>query len=265
MEKVINTFLIGCDPEFSVVDTVTNTRVNVGSYGIGANPLVGSDHGGGVVELRPAPSYTVKGLLNNIKKALASSHTEGIRQFKWRAGARFNDISMGGHIHLELPMKGYHGIKSEVFDERIKACDRLTAEMEHHNILPKEECAARRVGGYGQFAAVQAAATTNGITRFEYRTPCSWLFDPRNAFIVLTAIKLAAVNPRYALDNVTGQGDDKKRWKEVVKFFRAFRKLDEDAEFVCQSIIKSTHDINLESLKAKPDEDFQPLWQKFAA
>lgn len=262
----INTFQIGADPEFCVVDPTTKSRLNASSYTSGLNTYgkVGFDHGGAVIELRPDPSYTVKGLLTNIKTLLEEPRLAPLKNKIWRGGAFFHDMPMGGHVHIELPAKGHHNVPDAVYDKRMAALDHVVRELEFLNILPKEECAKRRSGGgYGQFGYMHPV-NSGQFTRIEYRTPCSWLFDPRNAFVTITGLKLAAVNPDYATEKL-GKGDPKERFVALVKFFRAFAPVDEDAAYVIKHILRSVSDKVAKAIEAKPDQDFKEAWAKFSA
>jgi hypothetical protein len=294
MDNCVNTFRIGCDPEFGVINPDYENSssepvycdcgcgeivdgdegcelIDVSSYGVSFEGQVGHDHGGEVVELRPNPSYTVSGLIKELKQLLDSPKLSKVRKFKWRAGAYYAGQAFGGHIHIELPFEDHHGVPKDVYRERINACDAVIRELERFNLHPQSECEQRRTGsGYGHFGKVTAAQCGEAgraqyFVRMEYRTPCSWLFDPRIAYITLTGIKLAATNPKFALERLGRGNDTKSLWVNFVKFYRSFRLIDQDALYVCQKFLKTTNPEIIDSLKADTEKDIKEVWSKFSA
>jgi hypothetical protein len=291
MQKMhVNPFKVGCDPEFCVVDPQNPTTLitvgNVNSSGFGA------DHGGYCVELRPPASYFTSDIVNELKDILESPTGRPFRKFRWRSGAFVpytsvvthtnapvedeysrspRHMSIGGHIHLELPFKGKHGVPDKVFDERLNACDRITEVMESIDLLPGEESDRRRTdpAGYGQFGATAIANTQTQSAdgthfyRTEYRTPCSWLFDPHNAMIMLTATKLAALNPGFAKTMLPLRGTKEAKFQKLVKFFRAYQNVDFDAAVVAKRILKNDKMETLEKFAPRLDEDMKPRWENF--
>jgi hypothetical protein len=270
MLNVVNTFKIGADPEFMVINKMGNRHIDVSRIG-DAYGSIGYDHGGCVIELRPAASYTVQELLKNIKVLLNDKRLAQFKEYTWRGGAAFrtsNDygemwVGMGGHIHLELPFVGHHGISNDVFNARIKALDAVSRILYELNILPKEENeVGRKAAGYGEYGAYKVAQSDN-FFRIEYRTPCSWMFDPRNAFITLTALKLAVINPSLTMQLMKASLNKADMWRSLYKFFRAYRLLDSDARFALEKVGCSMRLNDLEKLKADPHKDFKPLWDSF--
>jgi hypothetical protein len=270
----VNTFKIGADPEFGVRDKVTKNGVIATQHASLSTNEIGYDHGGHVVELRPKPAYRVQEFLKNIKDLLKKDALAPLKKYEWKGGGCFRNIdghlqAIGGHIHLELPYLGHHGIEESVYKLRVKACDVVTKHLEDLNILPAEESRIRRsaeAGGWGRFGAVQAACSPQSygqpFYRMEYRTPCSWLFDPKVAFVTITGIKLAATMPELAISTLNGETDGE-RWASLVKFFRTFRAIDSDAEFVCKRLLKSSNPKCLKALQVNPDCDFRVRWDKF--
>lgn len=272
-EQYATSFRIGGDPEFAIINTD-------GSYHNfhSVSNAIGADHGGMVVELRPAPSYTVNGFLNNVKTLLESPSLNDVRPKKWRAGAHVHvrhpsygetGISMGGHVHLEIPYNYNSGtipsVSREVFMARMEAFDHLTQMFEEANLLPKEECALRRSssGCYGRFGVGHNHHTVLGADnqqRIEYRSPCSWLFNPRNAFMLITGLKLAAASPVAVMKNIQG-GSDTKIFEGIVKLFRNFAAVDHDAYIAANKICRSAKSENLDRLRAIVDTDFKAAWK----
>jgi hypothetical protein len=281
MELHVNTFKIGCDPEFALRNKTTKALMCVPSESrLHGGNKVGVDHGGAVVELRPDPSYRVLDLLRNIKSLLKNDELMKLKDYEWKAGGVIRTAGgyfqgMGGHVHLELPYQGHHGVDAAVYNLRVKACDAVTKHLEELDILPREECRIRRSdegGGWGRFGSVQFGSVqvavgpqSNTMTpfyRMEYRTPCSWLFDPKAAFITLTGIKLAATMPELAISTLKGNSTEEK-WGNLVKFFRTFQHIDSDAEFACKRLLKSSNPKCLKPLQVNPDCDFKGRWDKF--
>ena len=271
----------GSDPEFLMLN-------DNGTYLIHTNPTtaIGVDGGGVLTELRPAPAYNVQEHLSNIKALLESPNLNYVRDKKWRAGAcveaiqqcyaahigtpRESDyrnwLSMGGHIHIEIPY-GTAGaipaVEQKVFQARLDAFDHVTRTMEAADLLPREESALRRSnGGYGAFGNYHSVNGADGQQRVEYRTPCSWLFSPKNAFILFTAIKLAAVSPITVKRRIPENGTPEKIWEGFVKLFRDFQHIDHDSYIAVNRICKAVHASNLERLGATKivDLDFKAAW-----
>lgn len=298
----VNPFRIGCDPEFAVLRKAEPTLIYVGGVIFGSDDdnwdngddedAIGDDHGGEVVELRPEPSYLVAEVLANIKKLLAYPLLKPLHEFVWRGGAhvKFNKflhpegtkcqrcsretnicscpdrqdrVFLGGHIHIELPAEGQHGVPREIYKERIEACDSVIRTLESLNILPQEECKTRRGDphGYGRFGAVQNVDNDeDNFVRIEYRTPCSWLFSPEAALLTLTGVKLAATNPRMALATLAGS-TDKRLFSNLVKFYDAFQYIDYDANLVSKKVLTSKRASVLEGLQGTHTENFRPKWE----
>jgi hypothetical protein len=275
--RIINSFKIGCDPEFVVLDSNYGYKhPTTGSLASG----VGTD--GVPVELRPDPSYTAKGLLENLGSLLNSSSMGTLREYSWRAGAvvsyRCRGIDMcskcrvdstirphkqpiGGHIHIDIPIRSGYDLSPHV-NLVVVACDKVIQFLEELNIHPKEECAHRRngiqgcyYGGFGSFHSDKKSP--EGHCRLEYRTPCSWMSSRKQAFITLTAIKLASACPQLALDVLVGDSIDEK-WKAFSNFIKYFVELDSDAAEAYEKFL-STGDLSL--LVTPADTDIKEGWE----
>jgi len=105
--KPADDILIGCDPEFFLIDKSTNTNVSA-SHFFPHYGDVGSD--GGLAELRPRPSTKETELSGNIgglmKKAF--DHIYGRVLFRQRnihmiAASHWNNAAAGYHVHFGLP------------------------------------------------------------------------------------------------------------------------------------------------------------------
>lgn len=108
---VINTFLVGCDPEFVGIDH--GELVPMNRY-FPQRGEIGFDHGGSVGELRPRPAKGTWTLIKRIKERIADlKPIPGIV----RAGALVKTkgrergyVTLGGHVHLDIcPYDGVLG------------------------------------------------------------------------------------------------------------------------------------------------------------
>lgn len=232
--KLLNPFLIGCDPEF-VACNAAGERINV-KASFQQKGLIGWDHNGDVIEIRPEPAKSSYTLLKRIWEAVKSVP---IQKAKYRAGAyiEFPDkkVTLGGHVHLDLPFEDTYDTRY-----RVMALDELTLLFEHLDILPTEECAKRRLEGkqiaglheYGKLGDVRRADNAN---RTEYRTMASWLYSPITTYLCLTAAKLAAFAPK---ETVIQLGQGAPSTGKVARFFENFAQKDDDARRVVECVLE---------------------------
>jgi hypothetical protein len=108
---VINTFLVGCDPEFVGIENGELVRMN--NY-FPQRGEIGFDHGGAVGEFRPRPAKGTWTLIKRIKEKVGELwQIPGIV----RAGAIVKTkgresgyVTLGGHVHLDIcPYDGVLG------------------------------------------------------------------------------------------------------------------------------------------------------------
>lgn len=274
--RLVNTWLVGCDPEFVVMDK--EGRVFNVARVMGQRGTVGWDHNGHVVEIRPEPAHGTYALVKRIQKEiLTNKMLAAVSSMKWRAGAALRApltqtdgladaagtrlLTLGGHVHLDMPPANAEGDPEE-HERRVAALDKLTRQLEHLDILPAGECSTRRNdpharrNGYGQFGDVRTAGgeREGGRTRMEYRTMASWLYHPKTAFICLTGAKLAAVAPQVALETLkTGAN----AWGNLQRFFEYFKSRDSNARRVVEKLLE---DRTVKSLQFEPDCDFREKW-----
>ena len=253
--KLINPFLIGCDPEFVAFD-FAGKHLNVQNL-IPQKGEVGYDHGGDVLEVRPRPAKSSFTLLKHIWGVVKPLK---IPATKYRAGAYLElsnrKISLGGHIHLDLPFE----TKSVEGRYRVLALDEVTSLFEALDILPTKECEKRRAFGrelqhpnyeYGRPGDVRKADTAD---RTEYRTMASWLYSPITSFLCLTAAKLAAFAPK---ETVIQLGAGAPSNGKVAKYFEAFAGKDDDAKRVVERVL----DRGLK-LQRDPDANILSSWKE---
>lgn len=260
--KVVNEFLIGCDPE--LIGIKDGKHANASAFGIPQRGPVGWDHGGDVIELRPRPAKTAFTLSLHLKD-LVKTLTGGD---KFRAGAYFKgepdvlgrpkEMTLGGHVHIDVPF--------ELVDygqrQRVAALDEVTHRLEELDVLTKAEMPLRRTRGkavfagiagtpYGAFGDVKSA---DGANRLEYRTMPSWLYSPVTTFLALTSAKLAAAHPEETLRHFMFQPASKAKLRG---FFELFSDKDVDAKRAVEMIFEANR-----SIVRDPDVDVVKTWEK---
>ncbi len=251
--RLINPFLVGCDPEFVTIHN--GRRCNVNDH-LPHEGVVGWDHNGRIAEIRPDPSRGVYRLIKTMQKVLLEEPIlQQLVHRKWRAGALYTDEhsveTLGGHIHLDIN-----------WDKKaapVKALDALTRKLEALDILPKDESNQRRnrggeyggIAAYGRYGDVRAVAAIDG-NRIEYRTMASWLFSPAIAFVCLSGAKLAAHAPDSALVALKGPAS----YKQLIKFFELFQGKDDNADRILERVLDGGN------LKADPDADVRKAWER---
>lgn len=267
-QKLINGWLIGCDPEFVAMDArgqIVNTEGTIPHAGV-----VGYDHSGDVIEIRPEPAHGTYILIKRLQKEiLHNEHLAKLAQYKWRAGAYVQArttrgtnrvLTLGGHVHLDMPPKQY-GEDPEVHDLRIAALDRVTDWLEKLDILPLKESIARRTDPnavrlhYGQFSDWRPAGGTGvgAKSRMEYRTMCSWLVDPKVAYLALTTAKIAASMPQLTLD---GLKKGQHSWPKMGTWMESYRFRDSNVRRALEKLWDAG-----KQPKVDPTESFRERWQ----
>lgn len=236
---VINKFLVGCDPEFVALDE--QNRIIPAA---GANGEIGYDHGGRVWELRPAPTKGTFALVKRLQRLIQDNRLRQVKG-KFRAGGIAGGQPLGGHVHFGI----------EPFQELTEytgALDTTTRLLEHLDILPKTESQNRRRGTYGKFGDWRTAHDGQGHAHLEYRTMASWLYDPKVAFLCLTAAKLATADPKGTLDALK----HKSSYSGLLDWIAAYRSRDANAARVYERI----GDAKL--VQVNPDVDFRERWER---
>jgi hypothetical protein len=274
-EHLANSFLVGCDPEFVVIDK-PDMVLDARTVGIGQRGEVGYDHSGLMLEIRPEAAKGTYALLRRIKRIIdTNEQLKKVSSKKWRAGGLIKTkvatgpdriLTLGGHVHLDIPPVGYGMTDAETHNLRLSAMDRVTRYMEKLDILPTEESATRRIEGarlptgsrYGQWGDWRTAGENEGNgrrVRMEYRTPVSWLYDQKAAYLLMTAIKLAAVSPQLAMDTLKVRNINFDAFKQ---FFEAYRHKDTNARRALESLLDVK---NIKQLQADPDRDIRDAWK----
>lgn len=260
---LVNKWLVGCDPEFVILDqngNLFNTNEVLPQRG-----PIGWDHSGFVVEFRPEPARGTFQILKRLQALVNSKDMERLRRYGWRAGAYVKakprgTITLGGHVHLDIAPPSHGNGDEDEHNAVVEACDRWTMLMEGLDILPRAESQARRTDPravrehYGQWSDWRPAGDRG--ERMEYRTPASWLFDPKVAFLTMTGIKLAAVNPATMLEKVpkTGHG-----WKNVRQLLECYSGKDSNARRALEKLVEGK--LSPAHLHVDPSVNFAERWQ----
>jgi hypothetical protein len=255
---MLNDFKVGCDPEFILLGP--GGRMKPASDYFPWTGEIGYDHGGRVAEFRPGPTLGIIPIMKKIQalvsRAKAAVAHDG--RVLFRAGALCNGESLGGHVHFGFPAFTHahnnigtrNGIPMNARGVATAAAlDELTKALEHLDILPKNESQLRRTHGqnYGRFGDVRDC---HG--HMEYRTMASWLYDPKVAFLCLTAAKLAAVDPEGTKTALAGCDSFAKfkRWLET------YENRDVNAKRASEMLLAG----GLRTLQVDPSVDFGERW-----
>jgi hypothetical protein len=257
-ESMLNTFRVGCDPEFMLLDK-EGKMVRADHHFPNYNDPIGCDHNGRLAEFHPAPT---RGILPIVRKIQVSINSDKVAQlpYKLRAGAVACQDTLGGHVHFgfnsfQIPCNGAgtkEGYKLNERGEKVtKALDALTKTLEHLDILPAQQSARRRAHdhGYGRFGDVRDC---DG--HMEYRTMASWLYDPKVAFLCLTAAKLAAVDPE-------GTSDALKNCDSFAAFetwLNQYKSKDLNAARASEKLLER----GLKYVQCDPEVDFRGRWER---
>lgn len=108
ISETIEDVPIGADPEF-LLFSPEGEVLNAGMVsGFSYHSKLGSD--GAMAELRPDPSTTAEGLVQNIKKLFNDDGLTGpIKDLQWKSGCYYHDgnraYPIGGHVHYGNPLK----------------------------------------------------------------------------------------------------------------------------------------------------------------
>ena len=261
-DTMINTFRVGCDPEFMLLDKEGKT-VAASTYFPIHGPI-GYDHGGRVAEFRPDPARGIYSLVRKIQGLIKSPTMKAVSA-RLRSGALCNRDCLGGHIHLgfnafeEKPPTNVGIWGGGKFNARgaqvTKALDTLTKKLEYLDILPKNESAQRRASAQGQgnhYGEYGDVRDCNG--HMEYRTMASWLYDPRVAFLCLTAAKLAAADPEGSYSALK----DCDSFSDLMKWIETYKTKDLNAARVSEKLVGGGH----KNLQIDPTVDFRDRWEE---
>jgi hypothetical protein len=196
MSDDIEDITLGSDPEFVLVDPSTlSYKYAEQIAGFPRSGYLGAD--GPLAEVRPPPSRTVSGAVENIRKILAKGH-KSIRQYNWYAGATYRNplnpkertLHIGGHIHLGDPMVLPSRDKQGIYRQVIRMLDELMAIPLVRIDGPKAHLRRNTVhtNGFGKYGTW--GDTRPQVGRFEWRVPSGlWMAHPDFAAAVLGTAK----------------------------------------------------------------------------
>jgi len=165
--------LVGCDPEFFLVDLKTG-RTRPASHFFPYVGKLGSDCG--LAELRPRPAYYEKDLTANLLELMDKAYKRIADRVLYRkedlamiAASHLNEASAGFHIHFGLP-----SILLDESDISGKLLKNMSYILDYYVGIPaimpegSEDC-RRRVSGYSQYGK-PGDVRADRIT-LEYRVP----------------------------------------------------------------------------------------------
>ena len=197
--------LIGCDPEFFLVDADTLRNVSA-SHFFPHYGQVGSDLG--LAELRPRPAMTAELLTYNIQQLLlrASDHLRERVLYRKRliymdAASHRDGASAGFHIHFGLP-KPLLAYSDEAYNIRVKIVNLLDYYIGIPSILPEgDEDFYRRsykYSNYGKPGDFRSESVT-----LEYRVPGGHLL--RHPLLTMGLISLCQLVMKDILTRIKAQ------------------------------------------------------------
>jgi hypothetical protein len=261
--KLINDFLIGCDPEFLGLNSsgkLVNFRNRLPHEG-----EVGYDHNGWAGELRPEPARGTYGILRRLRKLiLGMPNFRGVS--KLRGGAYYEGdteedgrrvLGLGGHVHFGLdPINAATGSYTPEHQQRVKALNYFVQYCEALDILPRNECASRRTNTeYGRLGDVRLPHQGSGY-RTEYRSMASWLYQPASAMVCLTGAKVAAVDPAGTIEAL--QKYKSASFEALKNWLDQYKSKDTNVRRVTEVLLEKGH----QSLVATPDADIRESWKE---
>lgn len=189
-------FLIGCDPEFTILsqnikldakETIQRALSSVLSssdmgYTIKGAGNIGWDGCSSTGEVRPCPDNNPKNIINNIGK-LISTLARNMQWLKFYTLSSYG--SVGGHIHLDLPS----GVRRDDEDAMNILHDKM-AFLSLPIIMGdnKLNLSIRRKGGYGKLDDYRVESHGRNAT-YEFRVPSAeWMITPKIAEATLSYI-----------------------------------------------------------------------------
>ena len=169
--KPVDDILIGCDPEFFLINANTKNIISA-SHFFPHYGDVGSDVG--LAEVRPRPALKEKELSNNIHMLLKEAHNHINNRISHRkqpikmvAASCINGSAAGFHIHFGLPA---HLLLRQVDPTRNFMIDVLDYYIGISSILPEgSEDFRRRSAFYGRYG--KPGDHRHDLLTLEYRVP----------------------------------------------------------------------------------------------
>lgn len=206
--KPADDILIGCDPEFFLVDVNSGSNVSA-SHFFTHYGEVGSDCG--LAELRPRPSLKESGLSSNIRdllnRAYTHLHTRTLfrkRDIRMVAASYWNNAAAGYHVHFGLPQFLLRA-NPETHSFLAYIVNVLDYYVGIPAILPEgTEDFKRRSPRFGRYG--QPGDHRYDITTLEYRVPGGHLLRHETLSSGILAISIVMMKDMLSRLNVYTNG-----------------------------------------------------------
>jgi hypothetical protein len=218
--------LIGCDPEFFIVDGMSGRNLSA-SHFFSHYGEVGSD--AGLAELRPRPSMDVNELTKSMEVLMfqAYKHLEGRMLYRKRpiymvAASMHDNATAGFHVHFGLPDLFLDG-SQRAYNLLVKMVYVLDYYVGIPSVLPEgEEDYWRRSRRYSQYGKPGDFRADDKIT-LEYRVPGGHLL--RHPILTMGLLAMSATVMKDMLSRLKVHTDNfrnldiLKRYEELRDFY----------------------------------------------
>ncbi len=204
--------MFGADPEFEIL---RNGRVvsasGIVKGGIEPNELVGRDGAGSQVEIRPAPSSSIRQFIKNFRKGLI----EFARLYpQYSLSAQGDVYPLGGHIHISVTPN----------DKIVRLLDKWIGEK----VI---DLSGRARGSYRKMGAIERKPWG-----FEYRTPPAAIFLKKEVLYSILKIIKKVLKAYYSMDGVSLEPNEKEierlqlkeEWQTLNTFIKEYSSIDKD-------------------------------------
>lgn len=251
----INNFCIGSDPEFVFIHPAQSKKIRANDVGLRPGLAAGCDQNLRLAELRGYPTTSAVEHVAGLMASLRWMYRTYPRtlEMSWRAGAHYDGDGIGGHVHF--------GRKRPNRDQEVLALDGMANIFRRGSFFSNTEW-ERRIQGdalnqrYGDFGDIRPQ-----LHGYEYRTLPSWLCSPMKAFTILTASKLAVIDPEMTIPwrDRTDIGSVHDALEVLGHFARYHAGRDDDA-WILKHLM--TQDVFLRQAETwwKPCPDFKANW-----
>jgi hypothetical protein len=230
--RLVNSFMLGADPEFQLQIPHANrdeVNYNAEALGLKTGLAYGADMNGRLVEIRPYPSRFALEVVGSMLVTLRwmALLVPGSRELAWKAGAFTGVDGLGGHVHF-----GRKAVSARVKARDFEALDNLMALLTIAEVFSKLEVRQRYTHTkYGRPLDVRTQ-----VHGYEYRTFPSWLGSPWEAYLALTFSKLALLDVGL-LNEMTRPPNDRQTVRMRLRNLLAFYKgMDDDAAIAFQGL-----------------------------
>jgi hypothetical protein len=242
--KPANDILIGCDPEFFLVDKSTGFTISA-SHFFNYYGDVGADQG--LAELRPRPNFKEKGVSDELFRLImkAYQHINGRILYRKNdihliAASHYNHASAGYHIHFGLPS---HMLIDNIGGRRLLT--HITHILDYYvgisAILPEgDEDYFRRSEKFSRYG--KPGDHRVDLTTLEYRVPGGHLL--RHPVLSSGILSIGITVMKDVLSRLQAYSDDfsQKIWfKDYADLRKLYPRLPDQSE-VHDSIVAHTTD-----------------------